>query len=111
MPVLSRLRQLVEAEPTMPARPDVTREMSATWSAIRSEIQQDSADLHREVLLWQRWVRYAVAALMTFGAIVMLQARGVGPEGWIPVGGAAGVYIGAGRLSARDAQRPAARRT
>ena len=65
MPVLSRLRQLVEPESaSLPARPDVTREMSATWSAIRSEIQQDSADLHREVLLWQRWVRYAVAALM-----------------------------------------------
>jgi len=80
-------------QPVAPQRPDVTREMSATWSAIRSEIQQDSADLHREVLLWQRWVRYAVTALMTFGAIIMLQSRAVPPEGWVPVGIAAGLYL------------------
>jgi diguanylate cyclase (GGDEF)-like protein len=112
MPVLSRLRELIEPEPaSLPARTDnVTREMSATWSAIRSEIQQDSADLHREVLLWQRWVRYAVAALMTFGAIVMLQSRGVGPEGWIPVGVAAGVYLVVVILSAWYLKRSAGQR-
>jgi diguanylate cyclase (GGDEF)-like protein len=112
MPVLSRLRELIEPEPaSLPARTDnVTREMSATWSAIRSEIQQDSADLHREVLLWQRWVRYAVSALMTFGAIVLLQSRGVGPEGWIPVGVATGVYLVIVILSAWYLKRSAGQR-
>ena len=110
MPVLSRLRQLVQPEPTIPARPEFTREMSATWSAIRSEIQQDSADLHREVLLWQRWVRYAVAALMTFGAITMLQSRGVEPRGWIPVGVATGLYLVVVILSAWYLKRSAGQR-
>jgi diguanylate cyclase (GGDEF)-like protein len=93
MSELSRFRQFAAAEEVPPPNRDLTREMSATWSAIRTEIEQDSADLHREVLLWQRWVRYAVAALMTFGAIVMLQARGVTSGGWLPIGIAAGVYL------------------
>src|SRR5215210_5731776 len=110
MPVLSRLRELIAPEPALAATTRTenhTREMSATWSAIRSEIQQDSADLHREVLLWQRWVRYAVAALLTFGAIVMLQSRGIGPDGWIPVGVAAGVYLVVVILSAWYLKRSA----
>jgi diguanylate cyclase (GGDEF)-like protein len=111
MPVLSRLRELIEPEPaSLPVRTDVTREMSATWSAIRSEIQQDSADLHREVLLWQRWVRYAVAALMTFGAIITLQSRGVSRDGWIPVGVATGSYLVVVILSAWYLKRSAGQR-
>lgn len=111
MSVHSHLRKLVEAQPdSLPVRPDVTREMSATWSAIRSEIQQDSADLHREVLLWQRWVRYAVAALMTFGAIILLEARGVRNEGWIPVGVATGSYLVVVILSAWYLKRSAGQR-
>ena len=112
MPVLSRLRELMSPEPAvLSTRTDnVTREMSATWSAIRSEIQQDSADLHREVLLWQRWVRYAVAALMTFGAIVMLQSRGIDRDGWIPVGVATGSYLIVVILSAWYLKRSAGQR-
>jgi diguanylate cyclase (GGDEF)-like protein len=112
MPVLSRLRGLIEPEPAaLTTRTEnVTREMSATWSAIRSEIQQDSADLHREVLLWQRWVRYAVAALMTFGAIAMLRARGVERDGWIPVGVATGVYLVVVILSSWYLKRSAGQR-
>ena len=93
MSELSRFRQFAAAEEAPPPNRDLTREMSATWSAIRLEIEQDSADLHREVLLWQRWVRYAVAALLTFGAIIMLEARSVTPAGWRPVGVVVGVYL------------------
>ena len=94
MSELSRFRQFASAEEAPPPNRDLTREMSATWSAIRTEIEQDSADLHREVLLWQRWVRYAVAALMTFGAIVMFESQGTSiRDGWRPIGVVAGLYL------------------
>src|SRR5688572_6153271 len=110
MSELSRFRQFAAAEEVPPPARDLTREMSATWSAIRTEIEQDSADLHREVLLWQRWVRYAVAAMMTFGAIVMLQARDVPPAGWLPVGVAAGGYLVVVILSSWYLKRSAGQR-
>ena len=68
-----------------------TREFSARFGDINAALRQDSAELQRQVLLWQRWIRYAAALLMAIGVAVLL-GRGAGREAWAPVAVAAALY-------------------
>lgn len=68
-----------------------TREFMARYGDISTALRQDSAELQRQVLLWQRWVRYAAALLMAVGVVVLL-GRGAGRDAWAPVALAASLY-------------------
>jgi diguanylate cyclase (GGDEF)-like protein len=69
-----------------------TREFMARFGDINSALKQDSAELQRTVLLWQRWIRYAAAFLMAVGVGALLH-RGAEREAWAPVALTASLYF------------------
>jgi len=68
-----------------------TREFTARYGDINNALRQDSAELQRQVLLWQRWIRYSAALVMAVGVAVLL-GRGAGRDAWAPVAVAASLY-------------------
>jgi diguanylate cyclase (GGDEF)-like protein len=66
--------------------PDFTREPSPE---IREALQRDHAELQREVILWQRWVRYSALVL----AAVAVMVTGAHAAAVVPLVAVAVVYI------------------
>lgn len=75
-------RVSVSAQPAVPSpvRPsaeNVTREWTGNFSVLDEALRQDRAEVEREVLLWQRWIRYGAAiAFAAAGLLVRLEHTG-----------------------------------
>ena len=90
------------AQATPPATPtpttpsgdsrDTSRDFTRSFTQIHEELRQDSAELQRQVLIWQRWIRYAAVVVAMVGAVVRF---GAGDEraSWLPVAVAGGIYF------------------
>ena len=72
---------------------DSTREWTRTFSVLDEMIRQDSAELRREVLLWQRWIRYAATAVFALVGFLVQRDRSVLQEMWLPFAGALAAYV------------------
>jgi len=49
---------------------DSSRDFTRSYTQIHAELRQDSAELQRQVLLWQRWIRYAAVLVLLLPAYV-----------------------------------------
>ena len=83
-------------EPTTGPTPsdsrDTSREFTLSVTAIHAELKQDSAELQRQVLIWQRWIRYAAVLVAAVGAVVFYGTTAK-REAWLPVAVAGGAYF------------------
>ncbi|GAC1479829.1 MAG: hypothetical protein NVS1B4_24650 [Gemmatimonadaceae bacterium] len=77
--------------PVPHGRGEVSRELTGGFTGITSALISDRTELARQVLLWQRWPRYAAAALVACVAFATAMGTYVVP--WAPVALAAGSYI------------------
>ncbi len=79
-----------------PATPNVdsqgSRDFTRSYTAIHEELKQDGAELQRQVLIWQRWIRYGAVAVAAFGALARFGA-GETRASWLPVAVAGGAYL------------------
>ncbi|HVE79287.1 MAG TPA: GGDEF domain-containing protein [Gemmatimonadaceae bacterium] len=74
---------------------EISRDTTATSSSftqLNVAIAHDRAELTREVLLWQRWLRYGAVVILVavISLVSVLAGRG---DVWLPALGAAGAYI------------------
>ncbi|NUQ21736.1 MAG: GGDEF domain-containing protein [Gemmatimonadaceae bacterium] len=90
--------------PPTPADRDTSRDFTRDYTVIQAELRQDSAELQRQVLLWQRWIRYAAVVVAGVAAVVRYGA-GDAPGAWVPVAGAAGAYFVFTALMSRMIER------
>src|SRR5689334_22236806 len=60
------------ADPMRSSADNFTREFTGNFSVLDEALRQDQAELEREVLLWQRWIRYGAAIAWT-GAGLMVR--------------------------------------
>src|SRR5439155_25052440 len=85
--------------------PRVTQEMPLVSAELGETLLRDQADLRREVLLWQRWVRY-----LALGALIVLSLIFGGStiqEEIIPIGALSLVYVAINALTSWQLQRSA----
>ena len=78
--------------PSTPGDRDSSRDFTRDYTVIQAELSQDSSELQRQVLLWQRWIRYAAVLVAGVGAVVRYGA-GDSRGAWLPVAVAAGAYF------------------
>ena len=75
---------------------DTTRRESRPSVIISSDLAEalrhDSAELQRDILLWQRWIRYAAAILVASG-VYLLADRTVPQPDALAIAGTAAAYI------------------
>lgn len=83
-------------------RPEISKELSSSFIQLNEALLHDRALLQREVLIWQRLVRY-VMVVAAVGTIAL-----VGPpldqRGWYIIGGAAAAYFVFNALTALAAR-------
>ena len=72
---------------------DSTREWTGAFSVLDEMMRQDSAELRRDVLLWQRWIRYGSVSVFTLVGLLVQRDRGVLPQGWLPFVAAMATYV------------------
>ena len=85
-----------QAPPPAPPRysgPEISRELVHHFPALHEELRLESAVLRRDVLLWQRWIRYTAALLAFGGAFAMVLLDGA-LRPWVPLIGVASAYLG-----------------
>jgi diguanylate cyclase (GGDEF)-like protein len=69
-----------------------TREWTGNFTVLDEVLRQDRAELEREVLLWQRWIRYGAAiAFAGAGLLIRLERTGE-PRGALLFAGVAAGY-------------------
>jgi diguanylate cyclase (GGDEF)-like protein len=78
--------------PPTPSDRDTSRDFTRDYTVIQAELTQDSSELQRQVLLWQRWIRYA-AVLVAGVAAGVRYGQGDSRGAWLPVAAAAGAYF------------------
>lgn len=71
---------------------DSSRDFTRSFTAIHAELRRDSAELQRQVLIWQRWIRYAAVLVAAVGAVVFYGTHAK-REAWLPVAVAGGAYF------------------
>ncbi|MFL5580692.1 MAG: diguanylate cyclase [Gemmatimonadaceae bacterium] len=90
------------AAPTAPVfrtTSELSRELAETLANVADEMHNDSAELQRDVLLWQRGIRFAAAGLGAVAALAMVAAGWAdGPRlargpAWDAALGVAGAYL------------------
>jgi diguanylate cyclase (GGDEF)-like protein len=60
-----------------PSAEALTREWTGNFNVLDEALRQDRAELEREVLLWQRWIRYGAAIVFTaVGLLIRLEQTG-----------------------------------
>jgi diguanylate cyclase (GGDEF)-like protein len=69
-----------------------SRELSATFHQLADALRQDSMELQREVILWQRFIRYAAAGTAAAGSLLLL-SQGAMPRTWVPIMVVAAIYL------------------
>ena len=74
-----------------PARAEISRELSSSFQKIHDALRHDRDELQRDVLLWQRWVRYA-AVIITAALTLPFGAPETQPT-WMRIGAVAGCYV------------------
>ena len=84
---------------------DTSRDFTRSYTQIHAELKQDSAELQRQVLLWQRWIRYA-AVLVAGVTAVVRSGAGDTRNSWLPVAAAAALYFLFTALVGRILERP-----
>ena len=60
-----------DAEPIRASSEGLTREWTGSFSVLDEALRQDQAELEREVLLWQRWIRYGAAIAWTLAGLLV----------------------------------------
>ncbi|NUO64176.1 MAG: GGDEF domain-containing protein [Gemmatimonadaceae bacterium] len=90
--------------PSTPSERDTSRDFTRDYTVIQAELRQDSSELQRQVLLWQRWIRYAAVMVAGVAAVVRYGA-GDSAGAWVPVAGAAGAYFVFTALMSRMIER------
>ncbi|HEX8849264.1 MAG TPA: GGDEF domain-containing protein [Gemmatimonadaceae bacterium] len=90
--------------PSTPGERDTSRDFTRDYTVIQAELRQDSSELQRQVLLWQRWIRYAAVMVAGVAAVVRYGA-GDRPGAWVPVAAAAGAYFVFTALMSRMIER------
>jgi diguanylate cyclase (GGDEF)-like protein len=85
---------VTEATPPTPSTDsrDTSRDFTRSYTAIHAELLQDSAELQRQVLIWQRWIRYAAVLVAAVGAVVFYGTH-ANRDAWLPVAVAGGAYF------------------
>ena len=78
------------ATPATPARPEISRE-SSSYPQLEEALRRDRAEMQRQVLLWQRWIRYA--AVIATAVIIALFGARLDAATWYALAGAIGLYI------------------
>ena len=73
--------------------PEISRELVHHFPALHEELRLESAVLRRDVLLWQRWIRYAAAMLALGGAFAMIAWEGA-LRPWVPLVAVGTAYLG-----------------
>ena len=61
----------------------VTREWTGNFTILDEALRQDQAELEREVLLWQRWIRYGAAIAWTVAGLLVRLERSPEMQGAI----------------------------
>ncbi len=84
---------------------DSSRDFTRSYTQIHAELRQDSAELQRQVLLWQRWIRYAAVLVAGISAVVRY-GSGDTRGAWLPVAAAAALYFLFTALVGRILERP-----
>jgi len=84
---------------------DTSRDFTRSYTQIHAELKQDSAELQRQVLLWQRWIRYAAVLVAGITAVVRY-GSGDRRDSWLPVAAAAALYFLFTALVGRILERP-----
>ena len=82
-----------KAPPPRYSGPEISRELVHHFPALHDELRLESAVLRRDVLLWQRWIRYAAAVLALVGAFAMIAYEGA-LQRWVPLVGVGTAYLG-----------------
>lgn len=71
--------------------PEISRELTSSFDQLNDALFFDRAELQRDVILWQRWIRYATVAILSV-AVFWLGASQ--PERlWIPLSVSVGAYV------------------
>ncbi len=73
------------------ARPEISKELSSSYVQLNDALLHDRALLQREVLIWQRLVRYLMV-VVAVGTIALVGQR-LDQRGWYIIGGAAAAYF------------------
>ena len=81
--------------PVTPTHPEISKEiskeMSSSFPQLEEALRRDRAETQRQVLLWQRWIRYA--AVLATAAIIGLFGARMDAASWYALGAAIGLYI------------------
>ncbi len=83
----------LDAPPSTRLSFDSTREWTGAYSVLDEMLRQDSAELRREVLLWQRWIRYGSCSVFALVGLLIQRDRGVLEEMWLPFAGVLATYV------------------
>lgn len=82
----------------VPFRTEISRELTSSFEALHDALGQERNELQREVLLWQRWIRYSMV-LVVAGLIAVSGVR-ITPRAWQIVAIAGAAYFVFNALSA-----------
>ena len=88
--------------PAAPQRPEISKELSSSYVQLNEALLHDRALLQREVLIWQRLVRYLMV-VVAVGTIALVGQR-LDQRGWNILGGAAAAYFVFNALTALAAR-------
>jgi diguanylate cyclase (GGDEF)-like protein len=80
------------SEPNVSAsRTEISREMTSSFDQRIAELLSDRVELQRDVILWQRWVRYATVVVLS--GIALLFGASPPARVWIPLGASVAIYV------------------
>ena len=71
--------------------PEISRELTSSFDQLNDALFFDRAELQRDVILWQRWIRYATVAILSMA--VLLLGASQHERLWIPLGASVGGYV------------------
>ena len=71
--------------------PEISRELTSSFDQLNDALFFDRAELQRDVILWQRWIRYATVAILSV-AVLLLGASDY-ERLWIPLTASVGGYV------------------
>jgi diguanylate cyclase (GGDEF)-like protein len=88
------------ADPLRASAENATREWTASFSVLAEALRQDQAELERELILWQRWIRYGAAITWTVAGLLVRFERTQDPRGAILFAVLLAVYVSLVGISA-----------
>ena len=92
MPPFLMSDNAVASETATTERPvEISRELTSSFSELNDALLFEGAELQRDVILWQRWIRYATVAILSMA--VLLLGASHHERLWIPLGASVGGYV------------------